>query len=223
MAKGIYKHKPLTEQHKANIATALSGKMPKHVVGGWNKGLRGLYKTSDETKLKQSLAHLGKNTWMKGRYLGPTHPMWKGGLPSCRDCGKILTVRHPLTSRCKPCSAKLRSGPKNPNWRGGITPLVLKIRSSGKYKEWRQKIFIRDNFTCQKCGERGGKIVADHILPFATIMIFNKIDTLKKAMGVNFLWEVLNGRTLCESCHKKTPTYMGGTIKFTKMFMDAQL
>lgn len=84
---------------------------------------------------------------------------------------------------------------KHPMWKGGITPLNQKIRHSDEYVKWRVSIFEKDNYTCQWCGQRGGKLNADHIFPFA----LHK----KKRLSI------LNGRTLCKNCHKKrTATQM---------------
>lgn len=85
-------------------------------------------------------------------------------------------------------------GPKNNLWKGGITPINTRIRQSSEYKQWRKNVFERDNFTCQMCGDRGVKIHADHILPFAQF--------------VEARFELSNGRTLCVPCHKSTPTYL---------------
>jgi len=30
---------------------------------------------------------------------------------------------------------------------------------------WREKVFKRDNYTCQVCGKKGGYLIADHIKP----------------------------------------------------------
>lgn len=86
-------------------------------------------------------------------------------------------------------------GNKNPNWKGGITPIHLAIRSSKEYKEWRKAVYERDNYTCIFCGVKGdGKnLNADHILPFA--------------IHEDLRLEISNGRTLCIECHKKTDTY----------------
>ena len=85
-------------------------------------------------------------------------------------------------------------GENNPNWKGGLTPLNKKIRASLEYKKWRTHVFQRDDYTCQSCGIRGGKLQADHELPFA--------------LFTDLRFEVLNGRTLCEQCHKDTDTYL---------------
>lgn len=53
------------------------------------------------------------------------------------------------------------------NWKGGITPENRLIRSSPKYKKWRQSIFLRDDFTCQNCGKYAGYLEAHHIKSFA--------------------------------------------------------
>ncbi|MCR3760388.1 HNH endonuclease [Clostridium felsineum] len=63
------------------------------------------------------------------------------------------------------------------------------IRNSKEYIEWRNAVFKRDNWTCQKCGKRGITINAHHIKPFA------------KYKNLRFVLE--NGITLCEKCHKK--------------------
>lgn len=82
---------------------------------------------------------------------------------------------------------------KNPNWKGGVTPFNRALRGTAKYLEWRKKVFERDNYTCQLCGQRGGELQADHIQPFS------KFPELRH--------ELNNGRTLCVPCHRKTPTW----------------
>lgn len=83
----------------------------------------------------------------------------------------------------------LRRGPRNAQWRGGITAEYLRARASVAAKEWRKAIFFRDRFACQCCLKTGGDLEADHILPFA---IFPEI---------RFLTE--NGRTVCKPCHRQ--------------------
>lgn len=74
------------------------------------------------------------------------------------------------------------------------------IRESLEYKLWRESVFKRDNYTCQICDKRGAKLNADHIKPFA---FYSELR-----------FDLVNGRTLCEDCHKKTDTYMGRTNKY---------
>jgi len=83
----------------------------------------------------------------------------------------------------------VKRGDKHFMWRGGISSENELIRNSIELRKWRQDVYARDNFTCQICSERGGKLHADHIKPFS---LFPELRT-----------NIDNGRTLCVSCHKK--------------------
>lgn len=95
--------------------------------------------------------------------------------------------------------AKL-SGKNANNWQGGVTPENERLRKTIDYALWRTAVFLRDDYTCQMCHTRGGSLHADHIKPFAFF------PELRLAID--------NGRTLCESCHKKTDTYGGRALRY---------
>lgn len=124
---------------------------------------------------------------------------------SCVECGKQINLSPSHAKRnseifCSySCKGKYYgkiidiNKEKNPNWKGGITPLHRAIRTSRKYKDWRKSIFQRDNYTCVLCGQRGGRLEADHIKEFSRYP--------------ELIFDLSNGRTLCYECHKKTPNY----------------
>jgi 5-methylcytosine-specific restriction endonuclease McrA len=85
------------------------------------------------------------------------------------------------------------SGQNNHSWKGGISDKNKQIRHSPKFKEWRRKVFERDNYTCQMCGERGKNLHPHHIKPFS------KYKELR--------FDINNGQTLCKLCHMKTSTW----------------
>lgn len=80
-------------------------------------------------------------------------------------------------------------GEKNWAWKGGITPEHIKIRNSIEGREWSRMVLKRDNYTCKKCGKRGGDLNADHIKPFA---LFPELR-----------FDLNNGQALCIPCHKE--------------------
>ena len=94
-------------------------------------------------------------------------------------------------------------GENHHNWKGGITDENRRIRTSLEMKLWRRAVFERDNYTCQGCRVRGGKLHADHIKPFA--------------LFPEFRFAIDNGRTLCKECHMKTPTWGFNTLYYSKV------
>ena len=100
-------------------------------------------------------------------------------------------------------------GEKNWNWKDGITPLRNQIYNSYKYRQWISDVLTRDNFTCQECGEVGGKLSAHHLKSFSIILQENQIETLEKALNCSELWNINNGLTLCQNCHEETDNYGG--------------
>lgn len=84
--------------------------------------------------------------------------------------------------------AKQRVGNKHHNWKGGISRGYKTGYYSSEYKSWRNSVFLRDCFTCQNCYRKNLKLNAHHI------KTFSKYPELR--------FEISNGRTLCESCHR---------------------
>ena len=103
-------------------------------------------------------------------------------------------------------------GENNPMWQGGKTKLSFAIKNLSEYKDWRNKVFERDDYTCQCCGRKsmqGDKVFLEchHIKPFSIILSDNNITSINDALKCNELFDINNGQTLCKECHKKTDSY----------------
>lgn len=158
-------------------------KLSKKALLNGNKPSFAGRKHTEESKLRMSLSRKGITAWNKGLKWSP-------------EVLKKLSNSHkgykmPLETRIKKSLAQ--KGAKGSNWRGGITKINKLERNSLKMKLWREAVFKRDNYTCQACGKRGIELQADHELPFAHFP--------------DLRYEILNGRTLCVPCHKKTDTW----------------
>lgn len=141
------------------------------------------HKHSEETKKKIRIARSKQIVWNKGL---------KGVQKMSQESRRKLSEKLKGRIFSKEHRQNL-SKQKHWNWKGGITPLNLKIRHSIEYKLWRKSVFERDNYACIWCGQRGGKLNADHIKPFA---LFPELR-----------FAIDNGRTLCIDCHRKTDTF----------------
>ncbi len=88
---------------------------------------------------------------------------------------------------------KLFSGSGNPNWKGGVgRKCTYKHINDSFYKEWRAKVFQRDNWICQTCGIRSSE----------GVQVYLQAHHIKKWNDYpEFRYDVDNGITLCKECH----------------------
>lgn len=154
--------------------------------------------------------------WMSKTRRGKNNSNYKTGFTTyqhyCVDCKKPISY---TSIRCLSCQISLMNKNRwkdkefknkmrkiiskkakkrlsipenNSNWQGGKT-VKIRPRHTTKYKIWREQVFKRDNFTCQKCKKRGGKLEAHHI------------KSWKQYPKLRF--KISNGLTLCFKCHHK--------------------
>lgn len=112
---------------------------------------------------------------------------------NCVICGISFRNRNKKKTCSAKCWQQLRSqnqiGEKSHRWQGGKTTAAMIFRNSVDYSIWRKSVYERDDFTCQLCKSRGGKLAAHHILEFAE----------RPDLALN----IKNGVTLCWPCHTK--------------------
>lgn len=174
---------------KSGVKNPAHSKMMKEKYrNGYKNWNAGLTKKTDERvkKLSKALTGIKKDF---SNYRGENH--------------HLFGTKH--TEEWKK-EARKRNGKENHwNWQDGKTKLVMQIRNSLEYKEWRTAVFERDNFTCQECGcNKSGELEAHHIKTLSDIIKEYNIKTFEDALNCEELWDVKNGLTLCIKCHRKT-------------------
>jgi len=90
-------------------------------------------------------------------------------------------------------------GAKRWNWKGGITPERVRLRSCLDMKIARENCFKRDAYTCRSCGQRGRRLNAHHIWPFQRFP--------------QWKYELWNLLTLCKTCHDAFHKAAGGNTR----------
>ena len=177
--------------------------------GKLNKGKR--YKRhldnykGNQTSFKKGEHNSLETEFKKGSNVSPETQFKSGQIPWNFNKSWSPEMRAKLRS----LKIGLYEGENNPNWKGGTTSILMRLRRISAYLIWRKAIFERDNYTCQNLNceychnKRGVKLHADHIKPFA--------------FYPELRFDINNGRTLCESYHRKTPTYGSKCREFVEL------
>lgn len=170
------------------ISFSLKGRIPwNKYLKGWTKGtnagfqkrnklytLRIRRKPTEIQREKMSKAHIGIQAKEK-------HPMWKGGLPKCSDCGKELSSY--VNSQCKKCFLKGKIPKQNgvksclmQQNRHGSTSIEIKL-----YEELKNRGLL---FETQKI--INGRFIVDAYIPSLNLVIEadgNYWHSLPKVIG----------------------------------------
>lgn len=119
---------------------------------------------------------------------------------TCGTCGKrfVSPESKPQKFCSRSCAALQPHVVARINAHRGVKPRTYYEHHRDKHgsaqeRDWRRQVFERDDFTCQICGQRGGRLQADHIKPYSAFP--------------DLRFDLSNGRTLCVDCHRKTDTY----------------
>ena len=146
--------------------------------------LRKSYLVTEETKRKISKSEKGKmiSKEIKKKMSQNSARYWLGR--------KLPKESIEKRSKARKGKKLLKtSGRKHWNWKGGTTPKNKKVRKGVEFRLWREAVFARDNWTCQKYGIKGGKLHPHHIKNFA------QYPELRFALD--------NGITFSEKAHRE--------------------
>lgn len=185
----------------------------------WNKGthiqpnnaLKAYYRNGGKpwNKGKKLPQWSGENHPLFGvRKFGKNNPAWKGGLPSCIDCG--LTLSYYKGIRCSKCNRKYMSEENSPSWKGGLSKDRKYLNEYQKKRYYLKPDKKLDNQKRCALKRAGGT------LPIKRIQMIYE-DNIKK-YGTLTCYLCLNPIDFRQDClEHKTPLSRGGTNEYDNL------
>jgi len=148
-----------------------------HTRGKNNHNYGRHWTVSDEYRKRKSEMSIGINNPMYGR----SHTDAAKQKMSERARERFENLEARILISCQ------RLGIERDEWTNFVSEDDDRRYNSIEYKDWRNSVFQRDNYTCQMCGVIGEKLNAHHIY--------------KVSIYPELVFEINNGITLCYDCH----------------------
>ncbi len=173
--EGAYKnrdwlHAHYVEQRLEQVQIARLAGVSKHTIRAWVR----------KHNLQKPMGSwtVGREPWNRGK-------RYRAGWKHTPETRRQLSAQ--------------KRGPRNPQWKGGVTPHAVAIRAD--VAALAPAVRERYDFTCQLCGTRGGALDTHHVLP-----IWARPD---------LALEPTNLVPLCEPCHGKVS---GRELEYAERF-----
>lgn len=155
--------------------------------------LERLYQTKTMDELAEHFGCGQSTIWLRIKEYGIKHEVY--GDLGHRHRKRQFSQQH-LENMSK-AHIGLHLGPKNGNWKGGLTIANLRERGSKQYREWRKAALALRGGKCQECGAVDGhtceccgthvKLHVHHLFSFAK--------------HVDKRFDPKNSEVLCPKCH----------------------
>lgn len=112
------------------------------------------------------------------------------------------------------CKSHSKLGERNGRYIDGRTPFYQLIRGCYQMRQWSEAVRKKDDYTCVECGKTSCELHAHHKKPLVQIISefldfykhFNPSEQkeilLQLTKNWEELWDINNGNSLCEDCHK---------------------
>jgi len=183
-----HKGKHHTEETKRKISRTLKGLLKDGVLKSPAAQPRDL---AAESRRRKKISRFQRGKEVSEETRKRMSEARKGTHPSEETRKKQSEVRkgRMLSKETRRKMSNAQKGEKSHLWKGGINSINDTIRKSIEYRLWREAVFARDSWTCQKTGERGGELHSHHIKSFA------RYPELRFAID--------NGITLSKKSHKE--------------------
>jgi 5-methylcytosine-specific restriction endonuclease McrA len=186
------------EAWKKNMSEKLKKVSVEKGFGKWMKGrslsdttkdkisstLKELSNRPEERKARSERAlAAGNGKWMLGKKRDPRAVEQGASKRRGKSYEEFYGERADLERYTRTMSNRAR-------WEGVLTKVHIrpKQENCSKYTAWRKAVFKRDLYTCQRCGQVGGKLNSHHILYWST--------------HPDRRYDVTNGITYCLQCHR---------------------
>lgn len=202
MPKGIYKRgainrKPHSEETKRKMSLAHCGKiLSKETIERIRLAKTGV-KYPNRKKYSRGITLINKIClFCKTPFVtNSRQPKKKYCSNSCCTKDHPETWKYALSKVDRNYQKEIvssRKGIMHPRWIKDRTIIMEKhrLRGTTEWCNWRNKVFERDNYTCQECKNKGIPIEPHHIIPLR--------------LGFEKVFDINNGITLCRKCHQKT-------------------